>query len=60
MRLLNRRKPPAHGGGLTGLNHWGKASVADMSKKTDCRDQSGAKESDHYHLQVRAPIRVIH
>lgn len=52
----------AHGGRLTGLNNWGEVAVelGDMSKKADCRHQSGAKESYDDDLQVRAAIRVIH
>ena len=52
----------AQGGGLAGLDEWNKTGVdlGDMSKKADCRHQSGAKESDDNDFQVRAPVRVIH
>ena len=62
MRLLNRRETSAHGGRLTSLNYGYESilGLGDMSKKADCRHQSGAKESNDYDLQVCAPIRVIH
>jgi hypothetical protein len=52
----------AHGGRLAGLNERDKTVVntRDMSKKTDCSHQRGAKESDDHHFQMRAPVRVVH
>jgi hypothetical protein len=52
----------AHGGRLAGLNERDKTGVnlGDVSKKTNCRHQRGAKEPNDHNLQVSAPIRVIH
>ena len=47
---------------MTGLNERDKTVVylCDVSKKTNCSHQGGAKESNDHDFEMCAPVRVVH